>query len=179
MLRENRNGFGDGADVRTARPDDTSSMTVFKDHRFPVDVHLIGGRLTLASSPGKPGLQVATPPDFNGGIAGVWSPEDLLVASTAACFAVTLAAVAERRRLPLLHLDVRGTGHVSKREDGCFGFVAVELEVMIETDPGLEDAVEAAARAVERHCQVAAALDVPVHLTVSVHAGAAPAAVGA
>jgi organic hydroperoxide reductase OsmC/OhrA len=177
MLRENRNRFGEPADDRTSPQGDTPGMTVFKDHRFPVDVHLIGGRLTLASSPGKPGLQVATPPDFNGGIAGVWSPEDLLVASTAACFAVTLAAVAERRRLPLRELDVRGTGHVSKREDGCFGFVAVELEAEIETDPGLEGAVEQAARAAERHCLVSASLDVPVHVTARVTAAAAPAAV--
>ena len=154
-------------------------MTVFKDHRFPVDVHWVGGRLTLASSPGKPDLQVATPPDFNGGIAGVWSPEDLLVASAAACFAVTLAAVAERRCLPLRKLDVRGTGHVGKRDDGCFGFVAVELEADIETDPGLEGAVEEAARAAERHCLVAAALDVPVHVATRVRAAPEPVAVGA
>ena len=50
-------------------------MTTFKEHRFPVSVHWVGGRLTSASSPGKPDLQVATPPDFKGGIAGVWSPE--------------------------------------------------------------------------------------------------------
>jgi len=81
-------------------------MTVFKDHRFPVAVHWVGERLTLASAPGKADLQVATPPEFHGGIAGVWNPEDLLVASTAACFAVTLAAVAERRHLPLRDLDV-------------------------------------------------------------------------
>lgn len=178
MLRENRNGFRASADDRTTRPGDTPGMTVLKDHRFPVTVRWVGGRLTLASSPGKPDLQVAAPPDFNGGIAGVWSPEDLLVASTIACFTVTLVAVAERRRLPLRDLDVRGTGHVSKREDGRFGFVAVELDADIETDPGLEDAVEQAAHAAERHCLVAASLDVPVHLTVRVRAAVAPAAVG-
>lgn len=154
-------------------------MTVFKDHRFPVTVHWVGGRLTLASSTGKPDLQVATPPDFHGGIPGVWSPEDLLVTSVSACYAVTLAAVAERRHLPLQDLDVRGTGHVSKRDDGRFGFVAIELHVELQTDPGLEEAAEEAALAAERHCLVSAALDVPIHVEVRVRVGVEPAGAAA
>jgi organic hydroperoxide reductase OsmC/OhrA len=179
MLRENRNGFGEGADDHTAPPGDTPGMSVFKDHRFPVAVRWVGGRLTIASSSGKPDLQVATAPDFSGGIAGVWSPEDLLVTSLAACFAVTLVALAERRRLPLRDLDVQGTGHVGKREDGRFGFVVVELEAEIETDPGLESAVQEAAHAAEQQCLVALALDVPVHLAARVRTAVAPAAIGA
>jgi peroxiredoxin-like protein len=153
-------------------------MTVFKDHQFPVDVHWAGGRLTYATPPGKLELEVATPPEFQGGVAGVWSPEDLLVGAAASCFAVTLAAVADRRQLPLLALDVRGTGHVSKRADGHFGLTAVELEAEIATEPGMETAVEEAARAAERHCLVSAALDVPVHLTTRVWAPAPLVAVG-
>jgi organic hydroperoxide reductase OsmC/OhrA len=177
MLRKNRNGFGVTAEAGTAGQNDTHYMTVFKDHRFPVTVHWVGGRLTLASAHGKPDLQVATPPEFQGGMAGVWSPEDLLVTSAAACFAVTLAAVAERRHVPLRELDVRGTGHVSKHEDGRFGFVAVELEVELTTDAGFEDAAEEAARAAEQHCLVAAALDVPLHAAIRVRQSPVAAAV--
>jgi organic hydroperoxide reductase OsmC/OhrA len=177
MLRKNRNAFGVAADDGAVPRRKTAGMTVFKDHRFPVAVHWLGGRLTRAEAPGKVELEVATPPDFHGGIEGVWSPEDLLVASVAGCFAVTLAAVAERRHLPLRDLDVRGTGHVSKRSDGRFGFVGVELEVEIETDSGYEEPVEEAVRASERHCLVAAALDVPVRVETCVRA-AEPVAVG-
>ena len=145
-------------------------MTVVKAHRFPVSVHWIGGRLTRATAPDKPELQIATPPEFQGGIAGVWSPEELLVAATASCFAVTLAAVAERRQVPLLGLDVSGTGHMSKRADGRFGFVAIELEARIETEAGLEHAAEQAAHAAERHCLIAMALEVPVHVSLEVRA---------
>jgi organic hydroperoxide reductase OsmC/OhrA len=108
-------------------------MTTVKAHRFPVSIHWLSGRLTEATVAGKPDLQVATPPEFRGGIEGVWSPEDLLVAAAASCYAVTLVAVAERRKVPLLRLDVRGTGHVTQRDDGRFGFVAIELEVSLET----------------------------------------------
>jgi organic hydroperoxide reductase OsmC/OhrA len=153
-------------------------MSIVKTHRFPVDVHWVGGRLTRASAHDKPDLQVATPPEFRGGIAGVWSPEDLLVASLASCYTVTLVAIAEARRVPLLSLDVRGVGHLEKREDGRFGFVAIELAVEVETEPGSADDVEFAAEKAEQGCLVAAALDVPVHAEIKVRETAtAPVAV--
>jgi organic hydroperoxide reductase OsmC/OhrA len=98
-----------------------------------------------AESFGKPPLEVATPPEFPGGIAGVWSPEDLLVTATASCYAVTLAAIAERREIPLHGLKVSGTGHVSRPDDGRFGFVAIELDAEIETNAASVRAAETAA----------------------------------
>jgi peroxiredoxin-like protein len=145
-------------------------MITVKDHKFPVSIHWITGRLTRATVPGKPDLQVATPPEFRGGIAGVWSPEDLLVGAAASCYAVTLVAVAERHDVPLHGLDVRGTGHVTRRDDGRFGFVAIELEVSLETEPGREADARRAAEAAEHGCLVAMALDVPVHASVTVSA---------
>jgi hypothetical protein len=40
-------------------------------YRFPVDVRWLEGKLTLASVPGKEPLEVATPPEFQGGVEGV------------------------------------------------------------------------------------------------------------
>ena len=85
-------------------------MSITKDFRYKVAVDWEGDRITNVTSPDKPDLTVATPPEFKNGVEGVWSPEDLLVASAASCFAVTLVAVAERRELPLHALHVSGTG---------------------------------------------------------------------
>jgi peroxiredoxin-like protein len=139
-----------------------------KAHRFPVSVHWQEGHLTRASAPDKPDLQIATPPEFKGGIAGVWSPEDLLVASTAACYAVTLAAVAELWDLTLHGLEVDGTGHVELRDDGRFGFVAIELRATLEVDSKEVDAAQKAAARAERLCLISLALDTPVHVDVNV-----------
>lgn len=147
-------------------------MTTHKAHQFPVDVRWIGGRVTHVTPPGKSGLEVASPPEFRGGVEGVWSPEDLLVASTASCYAVTLVSVAERRNVPLLALSVRGVGTVTRRADEKFGFTTVELEVEVETTSGHEAKARAAAEGAERGCLVAASLDVTVHVHVRV---AAPA----
>ena len=143
-------------------------MASVKTHTFPVDVRWLEGKLTLASVPGKEPLHVATPPVFQGGIEGVWSPEDLLVTATASCYAVTLVTIAERREIPIYDLRVSGTGHVSKRDDGRFGFVAIELDAEIETAPGYLRSAEAAAHLAERGCLVGRALDVPVHVGVVV-----------
>jgi organic hydroperoxide reductase OsmC/OhrA len=145
-------------------------MTIVKSHRFPVSIQWWDGRLTQASAPGKPPLEVATPPEFKGGLPGVWSPEDLLVSATAACYAVTLLAVAEAKRLTLLDLRVDGTGHVERRKDGRYGFVAIELVANVEVDPADVEAAENAARYAEDACLVTLALDTPVHLELHVEA---------
>lgn len=141
-----------------------------KAHRFPVSIQWQEGRLTRAAAPGKPDLEVATPPEFKDGIAGVWSPEDLLVASTAACYAVTLLAVAEGKRLTLLDLQVEGTGHVEQRKDGRYGFVVIELVAKVAVEPEQVERAEKAARYAKDACLVGLALDTPVHLEVLVEA---------
>ena len=151
-------------------------MSIVKSFRFPVSVHWRGGHVTRSSAPGKPDLDVATPPEFRGGVEGIWSPEELLVAATASCYAVTLAAIAERRDVPLRALDVRAVGHVEKRADGRFGFVAIELEVELDTDEESRQAAVEAARRAEELCIVAMALYLPVHVRLAVPAstGVAP-----
>jgi organic hydroperoxide reductase OsmC/OhrA len=138
--------------------------TATKRFEFPVDITWLEGRLTRASVAGKPDLEVATPPEFKHGIPGVWSPEDLLVGSVAACYAVTLLAVAERRRVPVQQLEVEGTGEVTQRRDGRFGFTEVVLAVSLRTDPGFEAEAVEAAEAAELGCLVSASVDFPVRL---------------
>jgi organic hydroperoxide reductase OsmC/OhrA len=145
-------------------------MSVMKEMQFPVSVRWQGGRLTQAESDGKDRLRLATPPEFRGGLDGYWSPENLLVAATASCFVLTLAAVAERFEAPLLDATVTATGHMSRRDDHRFGFTVIELNAVLESDLGGESAVRAAAAAAEERCLIGQALDVPVHVAVEVRA---------
>ena len=139
-----------------------------KEMQYAVSVRWRGGRLAHADADGKASLELATPPAFRGGLTGYWSPEELLVAATASCFALTLAAVADRSDAPLLDATVSATGHMSRRDDGRFGFTAIEIGAVLETVAGGEDAVAGAAAAAEDRCLVSQALDVPVHVTVQV-----------
>jgi organic hydroperoxide reductase OsmC/OhrA len=139
-----------------------------KAYDFPLGIRWLSGRRTLASVHGKEDLEVATPPEFKGGVEGVWSPEDLLVASVASCFAVTLLAVAERRGVPLRGLEVGANGHVTQRNDGRFGFTEIVVHAAVDTEAGCEDLVRDAADAAEHGCLVASSVDFPVRLELAV-----------
>ena len=143
-------------------------MSLMKEMQFPVSIRWRGGRLVQAEARGKEVLALATPPEFRSGIAGYWTPEDLIVTSAASCYALTLAAVAERYEVPLLDATVTATGHMSRRDDGTFGFTVIEIDAALETIPGGEDAVRRAAADAESRCLVTRALDVPVHVAVTV-----------
>ncbi len=144
-------------------------MARVRHFEFPAAVEWEGGSITVASVAGKQDLDVATPPEFGGEAEGVWSPEDLFVASAASCFAVTLAAIVRKRTIPLLSLQVDGVGHVGLRDDGRLGFTSIELEVTAETDSAdaatqLETAIERA----ERSCLVSNALGIPLNVRAAV-----------
>src|SRR6266511_2473326 len=109
-------------------------MSIVKDFRYPVSVQLVEDRQSLASAPDKPSLDVATPPEFIGGVPGVWSPAELLVASAATCYALTFEAVGGRSGLPVPHVDVGGGGQVPRRGDRGFGLIAIELDLTVETE---------------------------------------------
>jgi organic hydroperoxide reductase OsmC/OhrA len=143
-------------------------MSILKDFHFRVAVEGGPDRIVETATDEGLALQVATPPEFRGGVHGNWSPEHLLVAATAACYALTLAAVAERRQVPLHRTAVNGAGHVTRRADGRFGFVVVELAVEITTEPGFEEEARRAARAAETGCLVAEALEIPVEVELKV-----------
>jgi organic hydroperoxide reductase OsmC/OhrA len=145
-------------------------MSVMKELQFPVSVRWRGGRMVRADARDRDSLDVATPPEFQSGLPGYWTPEDLLVLATASCYALTLAAVAERRSVPLLDVSISATGHMSRRDDGRFGFTVIEVDAELETVAGAEDDLARAAKAAESGCFVAVALDVPVHVAVQVKA---------
>jgi organic hydroperoxide reductase OsmC/OhrA len=143
-------------------------MSIVKALRFPVQVQWEGGRLTVARAPGRDVLRVVTPPEFRGGIEGEWSPEDLLVAATASCFILTLTAIAERHEVMFEDVRVSGTGHISRRDDGRYGFVAIELDAEIFAPAGAQRTVKLVAEEAEQKCIVSMALDIPVHVAVIV-----------
>jgi peroxiredoxin-like protein len=147
-------------------------MSILKDFLFTVDVKENAERVVELTTDEGLALTVATPPEFRGGVHGMWSPEHLLVAAVSSCYALTLAAVAERRQIPLHDVAISGVGHMTRRADGRFGFVVVELAVEITTDEGLEEKACRAARAAESGCLITQALEIPVEVELDVRAAA-------
>lgn len=139
-----------------------------REFRFPVEIAWDGGRRTTARVEGKPALAIATPPEFHGTDPYTWSPEDAFAAAAGSCLAVTIAALAEQKHLPLRALAVRAEGVVGRRADGRFGFVRIEQDVELETEPGHEDAARELVGQAEEGCLVAVSLDLPVETVLEV-----------
>ena len=71
-------------------------------------------------------VQVATPPDFPGGIPGIWSPEHLFVAAINACLMTTFLVVAKNSKLDYISFRSNAVGIVDK-VDGKLLFTEIIL----------------------------------------------------
>jgi organic hydroperoxide reductase OsmC/OhrA len=149
-------------------------MSTIKDFRYSVQASRLPRRRVRLTGRGKPALEAATPPEFRGGTPGMWSPEDLLVASVASCYSLTLDAMATQRDIPIRSLSVEGVGHVTRRAEGRIGFVVIELRVELAVEPGCEDAATRTAHAAKQTCLVGHALQIPIELELSVRCDREP-----
>lgn len=91
-------------------------------------------RKGIISCAGKPDVQVATPPEFKGH-EGIWSPEDLFVASANICLMTTFLAVAERAGLTFSAYESTAEGRL-ELVDGKFQFTAITIRPSITLKPG-------------------------------------------
>lgn len=86
-------------------------------HQYEVNLLWVSERKGTLSSPVLPTeIEVATPPEFDKGIAGIWSPEHLFVASVSSCLMTTFFAIAENSKLEYLNFDCNATGIIDKVE---------------------------------------------------------------
>ncbi|HLJ39470.1 MAG TPA: OsmC family protein [Steroidobacteraceae bacterium] len=86
-------------------------------HRYSASASGSGTGLVTAGSAGLPGLETASPPQFDGP-DGVWSPETLLCASLADCFILTFRAVSRAARFEWLRLECRVEGVLERVTQG-------------------------------------------------------------
>ena len=63
----------------------------------------------LLSSSDKPGIEIATPPEFRGH-PGIWSPEDLFVAAVNSCIMTTFLHYAQKEHLEILNYESQAEG---------------------------------------------------------------------
>lgn len=99
-----------------------------EEHVYDVDLKWNEGRIgTLRSNKLNDTIEVATPPEFPGGVDGIWSPEHLFIASVSSCFMTTFAAIAEYSKLNYVNLDVKAAGTMAKH-DGKFIMSEITLK---------------------------------------------------
>lgn len=108
-----------------------------KSYTYRTSLAWTGTRAGQLECEGKPGFRVASPPEFKGE-AGVWSPEDLFVASVNICTMTTFLAFAERAKIVLhgYHSDAEGTLELV---DGGFRFTRIVVRPRVKVLAGHEE----------------------------------------
>lgn len=136
---------------------DSAPRMKYKSFTYTVDTTWESGRQGMLRSDSKPGMQVASPPEFKG-VPGLWTPEDLFVAAVDTCQMTTFLALAARAQLPLVSYTSNATG-VLEFTDGGYRFTRVRLEPKIVVEAtATREAVEQLVRDAHRACLVARSL---------------------
>lgn len=112
-----------------------------KEHYYYVDIRWTKERKGLlcssqitSSDKAAACIEVATPPEFPKGMAGIWSPEHLFTASVASCFMTTFLAIAENSKLSFSEFMCKATGKLE--ESGGKYWMS---EVLLEPEVTLSD----------------------------------------
>lgn len=106
-------------------------MQNFDEHHYNVKVTWKEGKIgELSSKELNDKIKVATPPQFPGGVEGIWSPEHLFTAAVSSCFMTSFTAIAEYSKFEFESLDVESSGVMSK-EDGKFVMSKVILKPLL------------------------------------------------
>ena len=72
-------------------------------------------------------IEVATPPQFPKGIAGIWSPEHLFTAAVSSCLMTTFLAIAENSKLEFRSFECHSEGKL-EQIDGKYLMTEVLLQ---------------------------------------------------
>lgn len=88
---------------------------------------------TLSSPVLDQTIDVATPPEFTGGIPGIWSPEHLLIAAVNSCLMTTFLSIAENSKLQFHHFSSKAVGKLEKVE-GKYMISEIVLQPVLELE---------------------------------------------
>lgn len=107
-------------------------------------------------------------PEGLGGSAGRSNPEEMLVSAVAACYSITLALLAERRRLPLTRIEVSAVGEVVRQPDRTLKFTRIHLTPVLtvgDVDQRQKATLLECAHQAEDRCVISKALRGNVEVT--------------
>ena len=117
--------------------------------------HLEGRKGVLTAKDVSGSIEVATPPEFAGGIPDMWSPEHLFLSSLSSCLMTTYLAIAEKRRLAVTDFTCSTIGQIELVE-GHLEFTIVNLfpKIFVEKEEDLSIANEVLLKTY-KHCIIA------------------------
>lgn len=121
------------------------AKTTYKTFWYESEVRWEANRRGKICSTDKPEVKISSPPAFKGE-AGMWTPEDLFVASVNACTMTTFLAYAHHKNLPLVGYESDAEG-LLEHVEGKYRFTKIVLHPHIEVKS--EDAIPQARQILE------------------------------
>jgi len=134
-------------------------------HEYQVNLEWKTGRTGEIHSPDlNQKIEIATPPEFNQGVAGIWSPEHLFTASVVSCYMTTFLAIAENSKLQYTHFNCQAKGKL-EQVDGKFLMTEIHLfpELSITNMEDKEKAERILSKS-ESACLISNSIKSKVHL---------------
>jgi peroxiredoxin-like protein len=106
-------------------------------HDYPVTVSWQGGRGgagTITADRSGSSQTLGVPPEFQGTGVGT-NPEELLAAAIASCYSITFGIIAENRKLPVVSIETKATGHVAQNgANFVYTDVVIAPEIRLTAD---------------------------------------------
>ncbi|MEI6311935.1 MAG: OsmC family protein [Bacteroidota bacterium] len=138
-------------------------------HFYPVEIKWESQRKgTLRSIDVNNSFEVATPPQFPGGMPGIWSPEHLLTAAVASCYMTTFLSIAEKSRLNYSSFSCKGNGKL-EMSDGVLLMTEIVLYAELQiADAADKDKAEKILEKAEIHCLISNSIKSKVSLNTSI-----------
>lgn len=115
-------------------------------------------------------IEVATPPEFEKGMPGIWSPEHLYTASVLSCFMTTFLAIAEYSKLDFISFDCQAEGILEKVE-GKYLMTEIFLKPQLQiADIDKRERAERILEKAEAACLISNSIKTKVHLQSEISA---------
>lgn len=113
---------------------ETTSQPIKKYKSFTYHTNVVwkSDRQGIASSEGKPNIEISSPPEFKG-VPGVWTPEDFFVSAVELCQMTTFLAFGFRKNIPLKSYKSSAEG-LLEFVDGNYRFTKIVLKPEITVE---------------------------------------------
>ena len=138
-------------------------------HYYPVEIKWETQRKgVLSSIDVNNSMEVATPPQFPGGMPGIWSPEHLLTAAVASCYMTTFLSIAEKSKLIFDSFSCKANGKL-ELNDGKLLMTEIVLYAQLHITKA-EDKVKAESVLTksEIHCLISNSIKSKVSLNTTI-----------
>ena len=141
-----------------------------KKYVFKTELRWSGFKRGSLSSPGKPNIGIATPPEFNGE-EGYWSPEELLLSAVDSCVMTTFLHYAERKKINFRTYESETEGILERINDQfMFSKIIVKPKISVASEDQI-DKIKELMMTAENNCFISNSIRSEVEVMPKIKAG--------